>query len=194
MQSETKPQEGTSHPSFRFDALMLQLLLTEERIVTFRTINAAVFFPSVVLICFASIYGTYLLIGSSQATIALFNSSMSFREATILFAVVLPFFAAWIPIRFARRIISKKSAEQLASFLAKRRGNVTINWDDVETATLKGSKVVLDLKKGGFRAGWLRQVYYSKEEEAPSPPSSVLQLELLQELLSRKLGEGFEVI
>jgi hypothetical protein len=196
----------TNYVSFRFEGLLVQLLLNEDQILTFRTMNAIVFFASVLLICSGSIYGTYLLIGASQTTIALFNSSIGFRLVTIVFALVVPCIAIWLIIRFARRTIANmRSTEELENFLANRRGNITIDWDDVDTGMLEGSKVVLNLKKGGFRSGQLKQVYYPQQFTSPlsqvsltevsfpsnsSPPSS---LQLLEQLLSRKLGPRLEI-
>jgi hypothetical protein len=182
-----------NYPRFRFDARLVQILLSEEKILTFRAVNVVAYFAGIVAIFIGFIYGTYYWIGSSGSTIALFNSNMNFRVETLLVALVLPFLASWIFIRLAtsRTNLKLKTSEGLNKFLAKRRGNVSINWNDVETASLDGSKLVLNLKNGGFRAGWLKQVYFSSEEEHPSPSES--QLVLLQKFLSRKLGDGFQI-
>ncbi|HKW05099.1 MAG TPA: hypothetical protein VJN71_07370 [Nitrososphaerales archaeon] len=180
----------TNYPLFRLDARLLQLLIGEDQIIMFRTVNALILFGGIVVFCFGSIYGTYLLIGASQSTISLFNSSLVFRAATLLFAIGFPWFATWLLIYTAKQKLSKiKSAEEISNFLKKRRGNVRISWDEIATASRNGSRIVFNLKKGGFRAGWIRQIYLFEGQtfEVESPAS-----ELLTKLLEEKLGPGFE--
>ena len=183
----------TNYPLFRLDARLLQLLIGEDQIIMFRTVNALILIGGIVVFCFGSIYGTYLLIGASRSTILLFNSSPLFRATTLLFAIGFPWLATWLLIYAARQKLSNfKSAEEISNFLKNRRGNVRISWDDIATASRDGSRIVFNLKKGGFRAGWIRQIYFCEGQtiEVESPAS---QLELLTKLLEEKLGPGFEV-
>lgn len=187
-----------SSPCFRLDggAHLIQILLCDDGIIQFRTINVLIFFASVALIPLGVNYGIYLLIVSYPITDALFNSNPLFLTAIILFWVVFPFISVMIPILLGlRKISSMKSNEELAKFLAGRAGNVVIRWDDIETASLENNRVLLNLKNDRFRRGFLKQVYYSnKSSELPKSHSgSTLPLDLLQELLRRKLGDGFEI-
>jgi hypothetical protein len=165
---------------FRLDVApyFLQLLLSDDGIVTFGTLDVRTFLASVLLIPFAAFYGIFALIGLQGGLLDYFNSNLGFRYLIILSAILVPF-VGYLPVLVGRKRIGKmKTSGEILSFVKKkrRRGTKAKGWDEVEAAVLTGNTLILyltnDKDGAGYRRAKLRQVYYPTSTYAPGSPAA----------------------